>query len=255
VTAPFTSRSTEREPSLSERLTCDDGVVEAEQDARRRITAADVLCIGGIVIEIVRGWVTLAFVPKLLGTHPVLLELIRGSGSSMVTAGAFARDDRASLVAAVLAGLVGLGFFNVFYWWAGRRYGNRVLAFYTQRNPRYQRWVDRSERFLARWGGLTLIVQFFQPIPSVLLYIGTGASGLPLWQFLVCNTIGCLLWVGLMVGLGYAIGHPAVTVAKTISHDALIATIALVALVMVFAVIRAIREQRRAAAAAPDQSP
>ena len=226
---------------------------EQEEDVRRRISTADVLCIGGIVVAVIRAWVTLAFVPKLLGTHPVLLELIRGSSSSMITGGAFARDGRASLVTAVAAGVVGLGFFNVFYWWGGRRYGNRILAFYTQRNQRYQSWVDRSERFLARWGGLTLIVQYYQPIPNALLYIGTGASGLPLWLFLVCNTIGCLLWVGLMVGLGYAIGHPAVSVAKTISHDALLATIALFVLVIIVAVIRAMREQRPTEAAPPTE--
>jgi membrane protein DedA with SNARE-associated domain len=223
-----------------------DDPIDAEVEPRRRISALDVLCVGGIVVGIIRAWVTLAFVPKLLGTHPVLLEMLRGSTSSMVTAGAFARDGRASLVAAIAAGVLGLGFFSVFYWWAGRRYGNRVLAFYTQRNPRYERWVERSESFLARWGGLTLIVQYFQPIPNVLLYIGTGAAGLPLWQFVICNTIGCLLWVGLAVGLGYSIGHPAVHVAQQISHYSLYVTIGLVVVVMVYAGWRASRDAQRA---------
>jgi membrane-associated protein len=217
-------------------------VEDGEPAEHWHTTIGDVLCIGGIVIAIIRAWVTLLFVAKLIGTRPVLLELIRGSSSSMVTGGAFARDGHASLTLAIIAGL---GFFNVFYWWAGRRYGNRVLAFYTQRNPRYQKWVARSERFLARWGGLALVVQWFQPIPNVLIYIGTGASGLPLWQFLICNTIGCALWVGLMVGLGYAIGHPAVSVAKQISHYSLIVTIAIVVVIFVVAFIRAARMQSR----------
>ena len=207
-------------------------------------TTGDILCIAGIALTIIRAWVSLLFVPKLIGTHPVWLELIRGSSSSMVTAGAFARDGHASLALAIVAGTFGLGFLDVFYWWGGRRFGNRLLAFYTQRNKRYEKWVLRSEKFLSRWGGVALIVQYFQPIPNVLIYIGTGASGLPLWMWFVCNTLGCLLWVGLMVGLGYAIGHPAVHVAKTISHDALYVTIALVIVVMVFAVVRAVREER-----------
>jgi membrane-associated protein len=210
-------------------------------------TIGDVLCIGGIVLLVVRAWVTLLFVPKLIGSHPVWLELIRGSSSSMITAGAFARDGRASLTLAIIAGIIGLGFFDVFYWWAGRRYGNRVLAFYTKRNPRYKKWVARSEKFLARWGIVALIVQYYQPIPGVLIYIGTGASGLPLWQWFVGNTLGCALWVGLMVGLGYAIGHPAVSVAKTISHDALLATIALVAVTFVIAVVQARKQYGKTA--------
>jgi membrane protein DedA with SNARE-associated domain len=215
------------------------------QHERWRPNAADILCLGGIAAAIIRAYVTLLFVAELLGTNPVLLELLRGSSSSMVAAGAFARDGQASLPLAILAGLVGLAFFDAFYWWGGRRYGNRILAFYTERNPRYARWVDRSERVIARWGGLVLVVQYFQPIPSVLFYIGTGASGMPLWYFLVCDLIGTLLWVGLMVGMGYAIGHPAVQIAKTISHDALLATIALIVLVFVVAFIRALRTERR----------
>ena len=217
-------------------------------------TIGDVLCIGGIVLTIVRAYVTLLFVGSLIGTNPVLLELIRGSGTSMITGGAFARTGHASLTLAILAGIIGLGFLDVFYWWGGRRYGNRILAFYTQRNPRYQKWVVRSEKLLARWGGLVLVVQYFQPIPGVLIYLGCGASGMSIWTWFLCNTIGCALWVGLMVGLGYAIGEPAVHVAKSISHYALWSTLAIVAIAMVFAVVQA-RRQLRADEASPESSP
>ena len=241
-------------------LACETGTVSddadtAQNEERRRITPVDVLCVGGIVLSVIRGWVSLAFVPKLIGTQPVLLELIRGSTSSMITAGAFAREGRASLPVAILAGVVGLGTFAVFYWWAGRRYGNAVLAIYTRRNKRWQRRVEKSEAFLARWGGLTLIVQYFQPIPGVILYIGTGAAGLPLWQFLICNTIGCLLWVGLAVGLGYAIGEPAVNVAEQISHYALYVTIGLVVVVMIFAFWRTAREMSQAEDSGDSEDP
>lgn len=224
-------------------MTADDAEEDGQQE-RWRPGVADFLCIGGIVLIVIRAYVTLLFVSSLLGTNPVLLELIRGSSSSMITAGAFARVGEASLALAIVAGVIGLGFLDVFYWWGGRRYGNRILAFYTGRNPRYQKWVDRSERFLARWGVVALIVQYFQPIPGVLIYIGTGAAGLPLWLWFVGNTIGSALWVGLMVGLGYAIGAPAVQVAKSISRYALISTIALVAVVMVVSIVRTMREQR-----------
>ncbi len=218
---------------------------ELEQPKREwHPSIGDYLCIGGIALTIIRAYVTLFFVSSLLGTNPVLLEVIRGSGTSMITAGAFARVGDASLVLAIVAGIFGLGFLDVFYWWGGRRYGNRILAFYTQRNPRYEKWVVRSEKFLARWGGVALIVQYFQPIPNVLIYIGCGASGLSIWMWFLCNTLGCALWVGLMVGLGYAIGSPAVHVAKTISHYALISTIVIIVVAMVLAVFQARRQLR-----------
>jgi len=219
--------------------------ITAEEPEEWHTTIGDVLCIGGIAFTAVRAIVTLFFVPSLIGSNPVLLEFLRGSGTSMLTAGAFARDGRTSLVLAIIAGIVGLGLLNVFYWWGGRRYGNRMLAIYTQYNPRYRRWIARSEKFLARWGGVALIVQYFQPIPNVLIYIGTGMSGLSLRMFVLCNTLGCALWVGLMVGLGYAVGHPAVSVAKKISHYSLLVTLGLIVVAFIFAFIRAARMQSR----------
>jgi membrane protein DedA with SNARE-associated domain len=50
--------------------------------------------------------------------------------------------------------------------------------------------------------------------------------------FLFLDLIGSLLWIGLGVGLGYAIGQRAVDVAHAISHYALWATIALVVAVV-----------------------
>jgi membrane protein DedA with SNARE-associated domain len=53
-----------------------------------------------------------------------------------------------------------------------------------------------------------------------------------LTTFLILDLIGSLLWIGLGVGLGYAIGQRAVDVAHAISHYALWATIALVVAVV-----------------------
>jgi membrane protein DedA with SNARE-associated domain len=48
----------------------------------------------------------------------------------------------------------------------------------------------------------------------------------------VLDAIGALLWVGLLVGLGYAIGQRAVDVAKGVSHYALAATVALIVVII-----------------------
>ncbi len=52
------------------------------------------------------------------------------------------------------------------------------------------------------------------------------------------DLLGMLSWSGLIVGLGYAVGHPAVKVAKAISHYALLVTIAVVAIAVAIAVLR-----------------
>ena len=50
----------------------------------------------------------------------------------------------------------------------------------------------------------------------------------------------------LIVGLGYAVGHPAVQVAKAISHYALLFTIAVVAIAIAVGVLRTRRAAARA---------
>jgi membrane protein DedA with SNARE-associated domain len=65
-------------------------------------------------------------------------------------------------------------------------------------------------------------------------------------RFMAFDLLGMLSWIGLIVGLGYAVGHPAVQVAKAISHYALLATIAVVAIAVAIAGLR----MRRAAARA-----
>jgi membrane protein DedA with SNARE-associated domain len=63
---------------------------------------------------------------------------------------------------------------------------------------------------------------------------------------MVFDLVGMLSWIGLIVGLGYAVGHPAVQVAKAISHYALLITVAIVAIAVIVGALRA----RRAAATA-----
>ena len=69
-------------------------------------------------------------------------------------------------------------------------------------------------------------------------------------RFMVFDVVGMLSWIGLIVGLGYAVGHPAVQLAKAISHYALLITLAAAAILIAVGVLRA----RRAAAKATARS-
>jgi membrane protein DedA with SNARE-associated domain len=70
-----------------------------------------------------------------------------------------------------------------------------------------------------------------------------GWAGMSLATFLILDLIGTMMWAGMLVGLGYALGHRAVVVAQTISRYGLWFTIAIVVLVVV-AQIRSTRVQR-----------
>jgi membrane-associated protein len=159
---------------------------------------------------------------------------------------AFARVGEASLVLAVLAPLPTLLFATPFFWWAGRLWGPKAAAILGAGQPKAEKWAQRSGAHLERFGGLAVALAPYLPVSSALIYAAAGWTGMSLRRFMAFDLLGMLSWIGLIVGLGYAVGHPAVQVAKAISHYGLVATIAIVAIALVIAVLRA----RRAAAPA-----
>ena len=189
---------------------------------------ADVVLMALIAFSGAYGLLLLPAVPSLVGTHPVLLELFRGSMTSMVTMGALARIGEASLLVAVLAAIPGSMMFDWLYWWAGRRWGRAALGFFVGTHPKAARRMAWAERVSRRWGWLAVATAYLLPIPSVLVYAAVGWTGMRLAVFLLWDLVGALLWIMLVVGLGYAIGQRAVDVAHAVSHYALALTVLLV---------------------------
>jgi membrane protein DedA with SNARE-associated domain len=214
--------------------------------ARRWRRRAEVACVSGIALKTLFALVLLPLTPSLIGTDPVLLEALRGSTSALASGGAFARVGQASLVLAVLAPLPTLLFATPFFWWAGRLWGPKAAATLGGGHPKAESWARRSGAHLERLGGLAVALAPFLPVPSSFIYAAAGWTGMSLRRFIVFDLIGMLAWIGLIVGLGYAVGHPAVQVAKAISHYALLFTLAVVAIAIAIGVLQA----RRAAAKA-----
>jgi len=181
-------------------------------------------------------------VPSLVGTHPVLLEMFRGSMTAMVTMGAKARIGEASLLVAVVAAIPGLMLFHWLYWWAGWRWGRGAVDLFVGKHPKAAQRTVRLERLTTRFGWLAVVIAYFQPIPNQLIYAAAGWTRMRLVTFIALDLVGSLLWIGFCVGLGYAIGQRAVDVAHAVSHYALWFSIALV----VFIFARQVWIQRRA---------
>jgi membrane-associated protein len=194
---------------------------------------ADILLMGGIVASGLYLLALIPLTPVLVGHHAVWLELLKGSISGMVTMGAQARVGTSSLWVAVLAAVPGLMIFDWLYWWAGKRWGRRAIDVFIGNHPKAAQRTDRLERILHRFGWLAVVLAYFQPIPNALIYAAAGWTRMRLLTFLLLDLIGSLLWIGLCVGLGYAIGQRAVDIAHAVSRYALYLTIALI--VVVFA--------------------
>jgi membrane protein DedA with SNARE-associated domain len=208
-----------------------------------RPRTVDILCWAGIMLSGIYYWSLLPFRASLVGTHPVLGELLNGGTESIVAAAAFARVGHGTLAVVLLAAIPGLMKFDPLYWWAGRLWGERIIVLLGGRRNRGTRYMGHVQRWGRKFTWPAVVIANFLPIPGAIIYVIAGWAGMSLVTFLILDLIGSLLWAGMLAGLGYELGHHAVVVAQTVSHYGLWVSIGLVILV----VIGQVRSQRRMA--------
>jgi membrane protein DedA with SNARE-associated domain len=209
----------------------------------------DIVLWACIVLSGIYYWALLPFVAPLVGTHPVLLEVLNGNTAAIISAAAFAHVGHGSLVIVLLAAIPGLMKFDVLYWWAGRLWGERLIAILSGRRNRGGRYMGRVQRWGRKFTWPAVLVAQFLPIPTAIIYVVAGWAGMRLVTFLILDAIGSLLWAGLLAGLGWELGHHAVVVAQTISHYGLWISLGLV-VVIVFFQVRSQRHMMQVAARA-----
>jgi membrane-associated protein len=203
----------------------------------------DIICWAGITLSGIYYLLLLPFRAGLVGTHPVLLELLNGSTEAIISAAAFARVGHGSLAIVLLASIPGLMKFDAFFWWAGKLWGERVIMLLSGRRNRGPKFMARVQRWGRWFTWPAVIVSSFLPIPHAIVYVVTGWAGMRLVTFIILDAISTLLWAGMLAGLGYALGHHAVVVAQAISRYGLWISIGIVILV-VAAQVRTARRTR-----------
>ena len=209
--------------------------------------AADILCWLGIVFSGLFYWALLPLRLSLIGTHPVVAELLNGSTEAIISAAAFARAGHGTLAVVLLAAIPGLMKFDALYWLAGRLWGERfIMALPGSR--RAARHMARVERAGRRFTWPAVVVSYFLPIPRAIIFVIAGWAGMRLVTFLTLDLLGAVLWAGLLAGLGFSLGHHAVVAAQTISRYSWWFTIGIVAL----SLLLILRSQRKARAAPTD---
>jgi membrane-associated protein len=200
---------------------------------------ADRIIVGGITAAGLYGLVLLPLFPLLGSSHPALVELVRGSTASIVNMGARASVGQTSFALAVLLGVPSVMMFDWLFWWAGRRWGDRVFVWLlgrddgkAKRRLAGMRWLER------RFGPLAVVLAPVLPIPSPLIYAAVGDGGMRLATFLILDVAGTLLWTTLLATLGYQLGQSAVDVTDAIAHYSVWATLALIAAVITVQAVR-----------------
>jgi membrane-associated protein len=193
----------------------------------------DVLLWAGITLSGIYYLALLPFRASLVGTHPVLLEVLNGSTEAIVSGAAFARVGHGSLTVVLLAAIPGLMKFDLLYWLAGRLWGERIILLLSGRRKHGPRFMARVQRWGWKFTWPAVVVAPFLPVPNVIVYATAGWAGMSWVTFLVLDAIGSLLWAGMLAGLGYSLGQHAVTVAQTVSRYGLWISIGIVVLIVI----------------------
>ncbi len=193
---------------------------------------ADILLWAGITLSGLYYLLLLPFRASLVGTHPVLLEVLNGSTEAIVSGAAFARVGHGSLAVVLVAGVFGVMKFDLLYWVAGRMWGERIILLLSGRRKHGPKFMARVQRWGRKFTWPAMLLAPFLPLPTPIVYAVAGWAGMSWVTFLVLDLISELAWVGMLAGLGYALGHHAVVVAQTVSRYGLWVSIALVVLVI-----------------------
>ena len=108
-----------------------------------------------------------------------------------------------ALAAATAGSLIG----NLALYVAARRGGLAVVARHGHRVGATPERLARLESWMDRWGSATVLVGRAVPLARTTVSLPAGLARFPFWRFVILTTIGSLVWNGVLIGLGWALGE------------------------------------------------
>jgi len=116
-------------------------------------------------------------------------------------------DGPALVLTLVAAAIIG----NAVNYQIGRLAGPRIFAARDSRSFWHrllnEKHLADAHAFFERHGGLAVVLARFVPIVRTFVPFVAGAGAMTYRTFAIYNIVGCVLWVGLCVGAGYAFGN------------------------------------------------
>ena len=107
-----------------------------------------------------------------------------------------------SFPAALAVAFVATLLADSFWFCLGRRRGHSIVHLMCRISLEPDICVRRMTGVFGRFGNCALIVAKFIPGVSMIAPPLAGAARMRVWQFLLCDSIGTLLWAVLFIGLG-----------------------------------------------------
>ncbi len=162
----------------------------------------------------------------------------------LVAAGMLVGTGHIGLIPAVSAAFTATLLADGLWYLAGQRRGRSVLALLCKVALEPDTCVRRTEDIFRTHGPHSLVLAKFIPGLSTIAPPLAGVVGLAPSLFLLYDSIGTALWIGLGVGIGYAFGAGAPHIAAHATQVTPLVGLALAALMMVYVAGKAWRWRR-----------
>jgi membrane protein DedA with SNARE-associated domain len=122
----------------------------------------------------------------------------------LLAAGTLAGQGWIHLLPAFLLGTAAALTSNILWYWIGRSKGSSVLSLLCRVSLNPDSCVRNTASLFARHGARSLLVAKFIPGLNTIAPPLAGIVRMPLLPFLIYDSLGASIWVGVTIGLGYA---------------------------------------------------
>jgi membrane protein DedA with SNARE-associated domain/rhodanese-related sulfurtransferase len=152
----------------------------------------------------------------------------------LIVAGALTVSGQLSFAATVVAAVAGNMIGDAAWFLAGRRWGYSVMRLLCRISLSADTCVQRSESFLGRWGGASLIAAKFVPGVSVVAPPMAGALHMSNSRFLAYETLAALIWTLAFMFVGRMFHAAIADVLAVLANIGLAATAIIVLMLAAF---------------------
>jgi len=136
---------------------------------------------------------------------------------TLIVAGAYLAGDRMAILGLLATAVAAAVIADTCWYFTGRRYGMRVLRTLCRISLSPDTCVTQTESIFMRYGPASMLFAKFVPGFASVATAMAGAVGLRYWKFLLFDTLGAALWVGVAIALGHLFRDAIADMLETLS--------------------------------------
>src|SRR5215472_12318230 len=147
-----------------------------------------------------QAWASPIVLVLAFGESLAFISLIIPALAALVAIGALIGPSGINFWPIWIAGSLGAALGDWLSYWIGGKIGPGVAHIWPlSRNPDL---VPRGERFMKRWGVLSIFIgRFFGPLRASVPLVA-GILEMPYWPFQIANFVSAFVWAGVLLTIG-----------------------------------------------------